>query len=264
MLEQLKKQVCQANLQLVKEGLVIQTWGNVSGLDRAKGLVVIKPSGVPYAEMKPRHMVVVELESGRLVEGRLKPSSDTATHLVLYRAFKGIGGVVHTHSLFATAWAQSGRPVPALGTTHADYFHGAIPCTRLLKPSEIEDDYEANTGHVIVNTFRNRDPLSCPAVLVASHGPFIWGESVNLAVHNALVLEQLVRMASETLRLFPSTKSMQQVLLDKHFFRKHGPSAYYGQPFAAGEALNAKPKTKSTLPNKPLCKTPIPGPASSR
>jgi L-ribulose-5-phosphate 4-epimerase len=229
MLERLKKVVCQANLELVREGLVIQTWGNVSGLDRAKGLMVIKPSGVPYAEMKPHHMVVLELGSGQVVEGRLAPSSDTPTHLVLYRAFEGIAGIAHTHSLHATAWAQSCRPVPALGTTHADYFHGPVPCTRLLKKSEIACDYEINTGHVIVETFRDRDPLSCPAALVASHGPFAWGRSVEEAVHNAVVLEHLVRMTGETLRLFPSTKPMQQELLDKHFFRKHGPAAYYGQ-----------------------------------
>ena len=229
MLEQLKRDVCAANLDLVKEGLVIQTWGNASAIDRREGLVVIKPSGVPYEKMKPAHMVVVELDSGRVVEGKLNPSSDTSTHLVLYRAFENIGGIVHTHSLFATAWAQSCQPVPALGTTHADYFQGAIPCTRRLTKKEIEGDYESNTGHVIVETFSHKDPLFCPAVLVASHGPFAWGESVGAAVHNAVVLEHLVRLTGETLRLFPSTGPMQQVLLDKHFFRKHGPTAYYGQ-----------------------------------
>ena len=234
MLEQLKKEVCQANLDLVAAGLVIETWGNVSGIDRASDYVVIKPSGVPYAEMNPRHMVVVELETGQVVEGNLKPSSDTPTHLVLYRAFKWIGGIVHTHSLMATAWAQSGRDVPALGTTHADYFYGPVPCTRKMTPAEIRDQYEANTGQVIVETFARRDPLRCPGVLVASHAPFAWGKSVADAVHNAIVLEHLVRLASETMRLFPSTKPMQQVLLDKHFFRKHGPDAYYGQEPAAG------------------------------
>jgi L-ribulose-5-phosphate 4-epimerase len=229
MLESLKKHVCQANLELVKEGLVIQTWGNVSGLDRAKGLMVIKPSGVPYDQMTAHHMVVVELESGQTVEGKLNPSSDTPTHLVLYRAFSAIGGIVHTHSLYATAWAQSRRPVPALGTTHADYFHGPVPCTRLIKEREIASDYEANTGHVIVETFRKRDPLCCPAVLVASHGPFAWGRSVQEAVHNAVVLEHLSRMAGETLRLAPSAKPMQPALMNKHFSRKHGPGAYYGQ-----------------------------------
>ncbi len=229
MLEKLKQQVCQANLELVRQGLVIQTWGNASGLDRSKGLVVIKPSGVPYDQMQPRHMVVVDLQSGRVVEGKLKPSSDTDTHLVLYRAFTGIAGIVHTHSLYATAWAQTCRPVPALGTTHADYFHGAVPCTRLLKPREIQTGYEENTGHVIVKTFAGRDPLSCPAVLVASHGPFTWGESVQEAVHNAVVLEHVIRLAGETFRILPSPKPMQQSLLNKHFSRKHGPGAYYGQ-----------------------------------
>lgn len=239
MLEPLKKAVCQANLALVKEGLVIHTWGNASGIARAQGLVVIKPSGVPYARMRPEHMVVVELGSGRVVEGKLNPSSDTATHLALYRAFTGIGGIVHTHSLHATAWAQTGRPVPALGTTHADYFHGPIPCTRLMRPDEIQSDYEANTGEVIIEAFAGRDPLSCPAVLVASHGPFTWGRSVAEAVHHAAVLEHLVKLAGETQRLFPSVRPMQSVLLEKHFFRKHGPAAYYGQRPAA------KAKTKS-------------------
>lgn len=229
MLESLKRDVCAANLALVKEGLVVQTWGNASAVDRKKGLIVIKPSGIPYAKMKPGHMVVVELESGKVVEGELNPSSDTATHLVLYRGFQKIGGIIHTHSLYATAWAQSGKPVPALGTTHADYFHGAIPCTRLLTEAEIEGDYETNTGHVIVETIGAADPLDCPAALVASHGPFAWGETVAQAVHNAAVLEHLVRLTGETLRLFPSTQPMQQLLMNKHFFRKHGPKAYYGQ-----------------------------------
>jgi L-ribulose-5-phosphate 4-epimerase len=229
MLTKLKQRVCQANLDLVKQRLVIQTWGNASAIDRAKGCIVIKPSGVPYEKMKPEHMVVVALDSGEVLEGKLQPSSDTATHLILYRAFEGIGGIVHTHSLHATAWAQSGREIPALGTTHADYFHGPVPCTRLLTHSEIGADYEVNTGQVILETFRRRDPLACPAVLVASHGPFAWGKTVEEAVHNAVVLEHLVLLAGETLRLFPSTKPMQQVLLDKHFFRKHGPGAYYGQ-----------------------------------
>jgi L-ribulose-5-phosphate 4-epimerase len=229
MLEQLKTEVCRANLELVEAGLVIETWGNASGVDRERGLVVIKPSGVPYSKLSPRHMVVVELATGKVVEGRLNPSSDTPTHLVLYRAFNNIGGVVHTHSLFATAWAQTGRPLPALGTTHADYFHGPVPCTRLLKPGEIQSDYEANTGKVIVERFARREPLTCPAALVASHGPFCWGESADQAVHHAVILEHLARLASETMRLVSFTKPMQQALLDKHFFRKHGPSAYYGQ-----------------------------------
>jgi len=229
MLQELKQQVCEANLELVREGLVIQTWGNVSGIDRERRLVVIKPSGVPYDKMKPRDMVVVELKTGRSAGGSFKPSSDTATHLVLYRAFQHIGGIVHTHSLYATAWAQTGREVPALGTTHADYFYGPVPCTRLMKPGEIKNDYEANTGHVIMETFGKRDPLTCPGVLVASHGPFAWGKDVHHAVHNAVVLEHLVRLAGETLRICPSTRPMQRVLLDKHFLRKHGPGAYYGQ-----------------------------------
>jgi L-ribulose-5-phosphate 4-epimerase len=233
MWQELKDQVCAANLELVAAGLVIQTWGNVSGISQDRRHVVIKPSGVPYEKMKPEHMVVVDLSSEKVVEGALKPSSDTATHLALYRAFPGIGGVVHTHSLFATAWAQSCREVPALGTTHADYFYGPIPCTRKLTPKEIEADYEAETGNVIIETFAGRDPLSCPAVLVASHGPFAWGKSVPEAVHNAIVFEHVVSLASETLRIFPSVQPMQQVLLDKHFFRKHGPGAYYGQGPAA-------------------------------
>jgi L-ribulose-5-phosphate 4-epimerase len=242
MLNELKKDVCRANLDLVKEGLVIQTWGNVSGIDRAKGLVVIKPSGVPYEELKPGQMVVVSLASGRVVEGKLKPSSDTPTHLVLYRAFGGIGGIVHTHSLYATGWAQSGRDVPALGTTHADYFDGPVSCTRLMTDQEIQNDYESNTGHVIVEAFKDRDPRFCPAVLVSSHGPFAWGDSVAEAVHNAVVLEHVVRLAGETLRVFPSTKPMQQVLLNKHFSRKHGPRAYYGQARATGTDSDQRKK----------------------
>jgi L-ribulose-5-phosphate 4-epimerase len=231
MLEKLKAKVCQANLDLVAEGLVIQTWGNASAIDRERGVMVIKPSGVPYAEMKPAHMVCVSLETGRVVEGKLKPSSDTATHLVLYRAFAGIGGVVHTHSLFATAWAQACRPLLAYGTTQADYWYGDVPCTRLMKPAEIKTDYEANTGEVIVETFKKLkyDPLQHPSVLVASHGPFTWGKDVHDAVHNASVLEFIAKLNSETLRINPKIKPMQSHLLDKHFLRKHGPCAYYGQ-----------------------------------
>jgi L-ribulose-5-phosphate 4-epimerase len=229
MLEKLKHEVWAANLALVKEGLVIQTWGNASGIDREQGLMVIKPSGVPYAKLQAKHMVVLAVDSGQIVEGELKPSSDTPTHLVLYRAFPGIGGIVHTHSLFATAWAQTCSEVPALGTTHADYFHGPIPCTRRLKPGEIKEDYEANTGKVIVETFARRDPLSCPAVLVANHGPFAWGPSVDEAVHNAVVLEHVIKLAGQTLLVSPAAKPMQKPLLDKHFSRKHGPQAYYGQ-----------------------------------
>ena len=229
MLEELKKQVCQANLDLVKEGLVIQTWGNASGIDREHDLVVIKPSGVPYAGMKPDHMVVVSLETGKVIDGCLIPSSDTPTHLALYHAFKNIGGIVHTHSLYATAWAQAGKGIPAYGTTQADYWYGDVPCTRLLTPKEIKDAYETNTGRVIVAAFLKLDPMQHPAVLVASHGPFTWGRDVKEAVHNASVLEFIARLASETLRLNPKTKPMPSALLDKHFLRKHGPKAYYGQ-----------------------------------
>ncbi len=229
MLRELKAEVCRANLDLVAQGLVIQTWGNASGIDRGRGLVVIKPSGVPYDGMKPEHQVVVSLETGEVVEGKLKPSSDTATHLVLYRAFTEIGGVVHTHSLHATAWAQARRGIPSYGTTQADYWYGEVPCTRLLTPKEIETQYEANTGRVIAETFRKLDPLQHPAVLVASHGPFTWGANVQDAVHNAVVLEFIARLAGETLRLDARTKPMQRALLDKHFLRKHGPAAYYGQ-----------------------------------
>lgn len=238
MLERLKREVCAANQALVKEGLIIQTWGNASAVDRKQGLMVIKPSGVPYAKLAPRHMVVVSLESGRTLEGKLHPSSDTATHLALYRSFVEIGGIVHTHSMFATAWAQTCQEVPAFGTTHADYFHGPIPCTRHLTSKEIQNDYEANTGTVIVEAFTGRDPLSCPGVLVASHGPFAWGRTVTQAVENAVVLEHLVRLAGETLRVSPSTGPMPQVLLEKHFFRKHGPRAYYGQAPSVKKAGN--------------------------
>jgi len=229
MLDDLKRAVCEANLDLVKEGLVIHTWGNASALARAEGLMVIKPSGVAYSMMKPEHMVVVSLETGKVVEGSLKPSSDTATHLVLYRAFKQIGGVVHTHSLYATAWAQGRSGIPSFGTTQADYWYGDVPCTRPLTPKEIKQDYEANTGQVIVQTFKKLDPMHHPAVLVASHGPFTWGKDIAEAVHNAVVLEFIARLASETLRVNPRTKPMPSVLLDKHFLRKHGPGAYYGQ-----------------------------------
>jgi L-ribulose-5-phosphate 4-epimerase len=229
MLEELKKRVCEGNLKLVAEGLVIQTWGNASGIDRERGLVVIKPSGVPYASMKAQHMVVVSLETGKVADGYLKPSSDTPTHLTLYRAFPKIGGVVHTHSLYATAWAQARRGIPAYGTSQADYWYGDVPCTRLLTPQEIKSDYEANTGRVIVETFKKLDPMQYPGALLASHGPFTWGANIDDAVYNAIVLEFNARLASETLRLNPKTKPMQPALLDRHFLRKHGPKAYYGQ-----------------------------------
>ncbi|HEX8550009.1 MAG TPA: L-ribulose-5-phosphate 4-epimerase [Abditibacteriaceae bacterium] len=229
MLEELKQRVLDANLKLVNEGLVIQTWGNVSGVDRAAGRVVIKPSGVPYDDMKSEHMVVVDLQTGATVEGELRPSSDTPTHLALYRAFEGIGGVVHTHSLYATAWSQALRDLPALGTTHADYFYGPVPCTRLMKAEEIKDEYELNTGHVIVERFDGLEPLHFPGVLVASHAPFAWGASVEKAVENAVVLEYMARLASETLKIEAAVSAMQPELLDKHFLRKHGATAYYGQ-----------------------------------
>src|ERR1035441_2379875 len=200
MLDKLKKDVWRANLDLVKEGLVVSTWGNVSGIDRARGLVVIKPSGLPYEGMKPVHMVVVSLATGKVVGGALKPSSDTPTHLVLYRAFNEIGGIVHTHSLYATAWAQARKDIPSYGTTQADYWYGEVPCTRLLTPREIKADYEANTGKVIVERLKQLDPRHPPAVLAASHGPFTWGRNASQAVENAVVLEFVARLASESLR----------------------------------------------------------------
>jgi L-ribulose-5-phosphate 4-epimerase len=238
MLEELKQAVCEANLDLVRAGLVIQTWGNVSGLDRHGGRLVIKPSGVPHDGMLPDHMVVVALEDGRVVEGRFQPSSDTPTHRVLYQAFPHVGGIVHTHSLHSTAWAQAGREIPALGTTHADYFCGPVPCTRQLNEPEIRHDYEANTGHVIVERFTNLDANGFPGVLVASHGPFAWGASPGKAVENATVLEHLARLASETMRLNPAVSPISQALLEKHFLRKHGPGAYYGQKQPPGLSEN--------------------------
>jgi len=229
MLEELKKQVCEANLKLVAEGLVVQTFGNVSGIDRDSNNVVIKPSGLDYDAMKPKHMVVVSLETGQTVEGDLRPSSDTASHLELYRAFGQIGGIVHTHSVHATAWAQARREIPALGTTHADYFHGPVPCTRMMSPEEIVNQYEANTGKVIVERFGNLSPAELPGVLVAAHGPFAWGSCPDEAVHNAAILEHLARLASETLRIEPYPTPIPRELLEKHFSRKHGPDAYYGQ-----------------------------------
>lgn len=229
MLEELKKSVCEANLRLVRDGLVILTWGNVSGIDRSAGQVVIKPSGVPYDEMTPEKMVVVSLETGEVIEGELKPSSDTPTHLELYRDFGGIGGVVHTHSPSATAWAQAGLEIPPLGTTHADYFYAAIPLTRKLTREEIAEQYEANTGRSIVERFAEIDPMQVPAVLVAHHGPFTWGANPDEAAQHALLLEHVSSLASETIRLNPDATSVQQQLLDKHFLRKHGPDATYGQ-----------------------------------
>ena len=229
MLEDLKQLVCSANLELPKHGLITFTWGNVSGVDREKGLMVIKPSGVSYEQMTPEDMVVVCLATGETVEGKWKPSSDTATHMALYRAFQHIGGVVHTHSRWATAWAQAGRSIPAYGTTHGDYFYGAVPCTRPMTAAEIAGEYEAQTGNVIVETFSEKNPADIPAVLVHSHGPFTWGSDPMNAVHNAVVLEELAFMAFHTEALNPQVQTMQQELLDKHYLRKHGANAYYGQ-----------------------------------
>lgn len=227
MLEELKAKVCQANLDLVKYGLVIFTWGNVSAIDRKSGLVVIKPSGVSYDGMKPEDMVVVDLE-GKVVEGSLRPSSDTPTHLVLYRAFSEIGGVVHTHSTYATAWAQAGIDLPNIGTTHADYFHDAVPCTPDMTREEVMGDYELETGNVIVKRFDGLNPVHTPGVLVKNHGPFSWGKDAAEAVHNAVVLEQVAKMASIAYSVNPSL-TMNPLLVEKHFSRKHGPGAYYGQ-----------------------------------
>ncbi len=229
MLERLKETVFQANLLLPKHGLITFTWGNVSGIDREQGLVVIKPSGVSYDDMKAEDMVVVELETGKKVEGSLKPSSDTATHLELYKAFPNIGGIVHTHSRWATTFAQAGRGIMALGTTQGDYFYGEIPCTRKMTKAEIEGEYEKETGTVIIETFQGKDPNAMPAVLVHSHGPFAWGKDPMDAVHNAVVLEEVAFMNFHAMMLEPNIPPMQQELLDKHYLRKHGANAYYGQ-----------------------------------
>lgn len=231
MLEELKEIVCKANLELPKYGLVTFTWGNVSGVDREKELMVIKPSGVEYDNMKPEDMVVVSLATGERVEGKWKPSSDTATHVALYNAFPNIGGIVHTHSRWATSWAQAGKGIPAYGTTHGDYFYGEIPCTRKMAPEEIAGEYERETGNVIIESFKVRriDPDQVPAVLVNSHGPFAWGTDPHNAVHNAVVLEELAFMAFHTEVMNPGITPMQQELLDKHYLRKHGKNAYYGQ-----------------------------------
>ena len=229
MLEELKKAVWKANLQLPKLGLVTFTWGNVSGIDRERGLVVIKPSGVEYDAMAPDDMVVVSLETGERVEGRWKPSSDTPTHLVLYRAFPDCGGIVHTHSRWATSFAQAGLGIQPLGTTQGDYFYGEIPCTREMTPAEIAGAYEEETGNVIVETFAGKNPAQIPAVLVHSHGPFTWGCDAAEAVHNAAVLEEVAFMNFHSLQLNPDQTRMQQELLDKHYLRKHGKNAYYGQ-----------------------------------
>ncbi len=227
MLEKLKQEVLQANLDLVKNGLVIFTWGNVSAIDRASGLVVIKPSGVSYEDMKAEDMVVVDWE-GKIVEGNLKPSSDTATHLELYKAFPNIGGVAHTHSTYATSWAQAGKDIPNIGTTHADYFKDDVPCTRLMTPQEIETRYEQETGKVIVERFKELNPDYTPGVLVNNHGPFTWGTNAHQAMHNAVVLEQIAKMAFIAYSINPQL-TMNEALIKKHFYRKHGDNAYYGQ-----------------------------------
>ncbi|MBR4643821.1 MAG: L-ribulose-5-phosphate 4-epimerase [Bacteroidaceae bacterium] len=230
MLETLKEKVFRANLDLVKHNLVIFTWGNVSGIDREKGLVVIKPSGVSYDDMKAEDMVVVDLASGKVVEGDLNPSSDTPTHLTLYRAFPEIGGVVHTHSTYATAWAQAGKDIPNIGTTHADYFHDAIPCTRDMTETEVKGQYELETGNVIVERFKKDriNVVHTPGVLVKNHGPFSWGKDADNAVYNAVVMEQVAKMAFVAFSVNPNL-TMNPLLVEKHFSRKHGPNAYYGQ-----------------------------------
>lgn len=230
MLEALKKEVLEANLQLPKHQLVTFTWGNVSGIDREQGLVVIKPSGVPYEDLKVDDLVVVDLD-GNIVEGNLLPSSDTPTHLALYKAFAEIGGVVHTHSPWATTWSQAGKSIPALGTTHADYYYGEIPCTRNLTNAEVERAYELETGNLIIETFKNKgiDPVAMPGVLVFNHAPFCFGKNANQAVHNAVVLEEVAKMALYTYQLNPQTEPIAQYILDKHYLRKHGENAYYGQ-----------------------------------
>ena len=231
MLEDLKRQVLEANLALPKHNLVTLTWGNVSAVDRERGVFVIKPSGVDYSVMTADDMVVVSIETGEVVEGTKKPSSDTPTHRLLYQAFPSIGGIVHTHSRHATIWSQAGLDLPAWGTTHADYFYGAVPCTRQLTEAEIDEDYERNTGRVIIETFaqRNLDPVAVPGVICASHGPFAWGKSAAQAVYHAVVLEEVARMALYTMQINPAAASAPQHIQDKHYLRKHGPNAYYGQ-----------------------------------
>ncbi|MCD8084473.1 MAG: L-ribulose-5-phosphate 4-epimerase [Clostridiales bacterium] len=228
MLEELKKKVYEANMELPKRGLITYTWGNVSGIDREAGLFVIKPSGVDYDKLRPEDMVVMDLQGNR-VEGTLNPSSDTPTHVELYKAFSEIGGIVHTHSPYAAAWAQAGRSLPCYGTTHADYFYGEIPCARNLTPEEIEDGYEKNTGTVIIEAFRGKNPAYVPAVLCKNHGPFTWGKDAAEAVHNAVVLEEVAKMNFMTEIINPHAETTPQCMQDKHFMRKHGPNAYYGQ-----------------------------------
>jgi len=226
--DELRQRVCEANLALQRHGLVVFTWGNVSEIDRAAGVVAIKPSGVSYADLTPEGIVLVDLD-GRVVEGTLRPSSDTPTHLELYRAFDGVGGICHTHSLYATMWAQAQREIPCFGTTHADHFYGPVPVTEAMTPEEIAEAYEQNTGRVIVRRFAGMDPLRMPAVLVANHGPFTWGRGPAQSVENAVVLEQVARMAFGTLVVNARQQAVSQALLDKHYLRKHGTNAYYGQ-----------------------------------
>jgi L-ribulose-5-phosphate 4-epimerase len=228
MLEELRAEVFEANLEIVRRGLVLYTFGNASGVSREHGLIVIKPSGVPYDKMSPNDMIITDLD-GRVVEGALRPSSDLATHAALYRAFPSIGGIVHTHSRHATAWAQAGREIPCFGTTHADYFCGPVPVTKPLGASEIESEYELNTGAAIIRLFADRDPLGCPAALVAGHAPFCWGRTVSEAAHNAVVVEELAAMAWQTIAINPGARAISENLRDKHYFRKHGPKATYGQ-----------------------------------
>ena len=228
MLEELKERVLEANLLLPKHGLVTFTWGNVSEIDRASGLVAIKPSGVEYERMKAEDIVIMDLE-GKVVEGKLRPSSDAPTHIELYKAFPEVGGIVHTHSEWATSWAQTGLAIPCYGTTHADYFYGSIPCARALTDEEINGEYEKNTGLVIIETFRDLDPVAVPSVLCKNHGPFAWGKDAHEAVHNAVVLEEVAKMAVHTRDILPDADEAPQALKDKHYFRKHGKDAYYGQ-----------------------------------
>jgi L-ribulose-5-phosphate 4-epimerase len=228
MLESLRAEVCEANLEVVRRGLVLYTFGNASGISREQGLVAIKPSGVPYETLRQEHLVITDLD-GRIVEGNLKPSSDLPTHLALYRAFPAIGGVVHTHSRYATAWAQAGREIPCLGTTHADYFHGPVPVTDRMQPGEIESEYEWNTGQVILRRFAGIDPMVKPGVLVAGHAPFCWGRTPAEAAHNAVILEEIACLAYHALTINPQASAISDSLRDKHFLRKHGPKAYYGQ-----------------------------------
>ncbi len=228
MLEELKERVLEANLLLPKHGLVTFTWGNVSEIDRASGLVAIKPSGVEYERMKAEDIVIMDLD-GKVVEGKLRPSSDAPTHIELYKAFPEVGGIVHTHSEWATSWAQTGLAIPCYGTTHADYFYGSIPCARALTDEEINGEYEKNTGLVIIETFKGLDPVAVPGVLCKNHGPFAWGKDAHEAVHNAVVLEEVAKMAVHTRDILPDADEAPQALKDKHYFRKHGKNAYYGQ-----------------------------------